>query len=221
MPRWTAERPWRGTILITAGNSGLGAGMAEQFAREGHAVALCARRLDRLEETRAKILAAAPRAEVRVRGLDVDDHAAVFEVFRAFRAQFGGIDRVIVNAASGRGRPIGTGRAEVNLATANTNFLSALAQCEAALEIFRETGRGHLVLMSSVRAVRGMAGSATVYAASKAALANLAEDIRLETVGTGIRVTTIYPGYIRTPMNEGLVAGWSVTELEPGGARAG
>lgn len=140
-------------------------------------------------------------------------------MFRAFDAELGGTDRVIVNAASARGRPVGTGRPAVNLATAHTNFLGALAQCEAALEIFRRAGRGHLVLISSVRAVRGMAGSAAVYAASKAAVATLAEGLRLETAGTGIRVTTIYPGYIKTPMNEGIANGWAVMDL-PAGARA-
>lgn len=73
MPRWPAERPWRAVVLITGASSGLGAGLAERFALDGHRVALCARRLDDLAATRSRILARAPAADVRVRPLDVDN----------------------------------------------------------------------------------------------------------------------------------------------------
>lgn len=58
-----------------------------------------------------------------------------FEVFRAFKQEFGYLDRIIVNAGVGNGRRIGKGNFEINRATAETNFISALAQCEAAIEI--------------------------------------------------------------------------------------
>ena len=125
------------TILITGASSGLGAEMARQFAARGHDLALCARRTDRLEELRAEILAADPGRRVEVRALDVNDDDQVFEVFRAFRADFGTIDRVVVNAGLGKGAPLGTGGHAANRETAMTNFLAALAQCDAAMEIFR------------------------------------------------------------------------------------
>ena len=74
------------TILITGASSGLGAEMARQFADRGHDLALCARRTDRLEELAAEILAAHPDRRVEVRALDVNDHDAVFTVFRDFAA---------------------------------------------------------------------------------------------------------------------------------------
>ena len=110
---------------------------------------------------------------------------------------------MIVNAGIGKGRRIGTGGFADNLATAQTNFIAALAQCEAAVGIFRRQGHGHLVTMSSVGGVRGFPGSFTVYAASKAGLATLTEGIRADLLHTPIKVTTIYPGYIRTPLNAG------------------
>ena len=73
------------TILISGASSGLGAEMARQFAARGHDLALCARRTERLEELRAEIAAAHPDRRVEIRALDVNDHDAVFEVFRAFR----------------------------------------------------------------------------------------------------------------------------------------
>ncbi len=104
----------RKTILITGASSGLGAEMARQFAARGHDLALAARRTDRLEQLKAEIVAAHPEVRVEVRALDVDDHDAVFEVFRAFRTDFGSIDRVVVNAGLGKGAPLGTGRFDAN-----------------------------------------------------------------------------------------------------------
>lgn len=193
------------TTLITGASSGLGAEMARQFAARGHDLALCARRTERLEELAVELRASNPGARVEVRALDVNDDAAIFEAFRAFRADFGRIDRVIVNAGLGKGAPIGTGRYDANRATAMTNFVAALAQCEAAMEIFREQKSGHLVMISSVSAMRGMPKTVTTYAATKAGVAALAEGIRSEMLTTpelDISVSTIYPGYIRSEMNE-------------------
>ena len=77
------------TVLITGASSGLGAEMARQLAARGHDLALAARRTDRLEELRAEIAVQHPAVRVEVRALDVNDHDQVFEVFRAFRADFG------------------------------------------------------------------------------------------------------------------------------------
>lgn len=191
----------RKTILITGASSGLGEGMAREFAARGRNLALSARRIEQLEALREELLAKYPDIRVSVRPLDVNDHDQVFEVFEAFATEFGEIDRVIVNAGIGKGRRIGTGGFADNLATAQTNFIAALAQCEAAVGIFRRQGHGHLVTMSSVGGVRGFPGSFTVYAASKAGLATLTEGIRADLLRSPIKVTTLYPGYIRTPLN--------------------
>jgi short-subunit dehydrogenase len=192
----------RKRILITGASSGLGAEMARQFAAKGRDLVLCARRIERLEELRSEILAAHPGVTIVIRGLDVNDHDAVFRVFRDVAAELGGIDRVIVNAGLGKGAQIGTGRFDANRETAMTNFVSALAQCEAAMEIFRAAGDGHLVVISSLSAMRGMPRALTTYAASKAGIAALAEGIRADVYGSKIKVTTIYPGYIKSEMND-------------------
>lgn len=189
------------TILITGASSGLGAEMARQFAALGHDLALCARRTERLEELKAEIEAAHPGVTVRVKELDVNDHEAVFRVFGEFRDEFGGLDRVIVNAGLGKGQPLGTGRFDANVETARTNFIGALAQTEAAAEIFRAQNAGHLVMISSVSALRGMPRNITTYAASKAAAAHLAEGFRADVMGTPIKVTVLYPGYIVSEMS--------------------
>jgi short-subunit dehydrogenase len=193
------------TTLITGASSGLGQEMARQLAARGEDLALGARRADRLEALRAEITTAYPDRTVSVATLDVTDDEDVSTVFRAFRDEFGTIDRVIVNAGIGKGAPIGKGGHDANRAVAMTNFIAALAQCEAAMEIFRQQHYGHLVMISSMSAFRGMPGAMTTYAATKAGVAALAEGIRHEMVGKpdlDIDVSVIYPGYIRSEMNE-------------------
>ena len=198
------------TVLITGASSGLGAEMARQLAARGYDLALCARRLDRLEKLRAEILAAdrqgSPTRRIEVRALDVNDADAVFETFRGFRDDFAAdgqrIDRVVVNAGLGKGAPLGTGGYAANRETAMTNFVGALTQTEAAMEIFRAQDHGHLVMISSMSAMRGLPRSMTTYAATKAGVAHLAEGLRNELHGKPIKVSVIYPGYIASEMNE-------------------
>lgn len=193
------------TTLITGASSGLGAEMARQFADLGHDLGLAARRIERLEELRAEILAAHPERHVEIAALDVNDDDAVFEVFRGFASAFGTVDRVILNAGLGKGARIGSGKYYANRQTAMTNFVAVLCQAEAAMEIFRGQKRGHLVFISSMSAMRGMPKAMTVYAATKAGVAHLAEGLRSELEASpdlDIRISTIYPGYIRSEMNE-------------------
>lgn len=184
-------------ILITGASAGIGAELARQYAAKGRTLALCARRESSLEELRDSL----PDAKILVKPLDVTDHDAVFTVFQEFADELGSLDRVIVNAGIGKGEPIGSGGFHANRQTAETNFLGALAQCEAAMAVFRKQNAGHLVVISSMAALRGLPGNMTTYAATKAALSTLAEGIRVDTVGTPIKVTTILPGYIRSEMN--------------------
>ena len=190
------------TILITGASSGIGAGMAREFAQKGYNLAVCARRLERLEALKQE-LESKYGVKVITKVLDVTHYDQVFQVFREFKQEFGTIDRIIVNAGIGDGRRIGSGKFEINRVTVETNFISALAQAEAAIEIFREQKLGHLVIISSMSAIRGMPKHLTAYGASKAAVAHLAEGIRAEFLDTKIKVSTIFPGYIRTEINEG------------------
>lgn len=198
----------RKNILITGASSGLGAGMAREFAKRGCNLALCARRLDRLEELRQELLQSAPGIQIWIRELDVTNHDQVFQVFRSFRKEMGTIDRVIVNAGIGTGAPIGKGNFDENKRTVETNFIAAMAQSEAAMEIFRVQESGHLVIMSSMSAMRGLRGKMTAYSSSKVAVAAMAEGIRADVLRKrNIKVTTLYPGYIRTELNEKTAPG--------------
>lgn len=196
----------RQNILITGASSGLGFTMAKMYAEQGCNLAVCARRTEHLDELKAEIAAISPNVKVFVRALDVNNHDQVFEVFKAFEQDMGQIDRVIVNAGMGKGASIGTGYFHANKQTAITNFVSAIAQCEAAMEIFRAQNHGHLVTISSISAVRGFRRAMTVYAATKAAISSLSEGMRIDVMGTPIKVTTIHPGFIKSEINEKVKA---------------
>ena len=192
----------RQKILISGASSGLGEGMARAFADSGRSLALCARRTDRLDALADELR---PRAaQVATASLDVTDTAAVPTVFRALHDELGGLDRVIVNAGLGKGAPLGTGRADANIETITTNLIGALAQIEATREIFRAQEHGHLVLISSMSAVRGLPKAQAAYSASKAGLSALGEGLQAELASSPITVSVILPGYIQTDINAGV-----------------
>ena len=205
----------RRNILITGASSGLGAEMARQFAAKGHNLALTARRTERLDALKSELTERYPQATIVVHSLDVTDHDQVFKVFREVDAELP-LDRIVVNAGLGKGAPLGTGRFDANRDTALTNFVGALAQVEAALELFRARNAGHLVLIASISALRGFPKTVTTYAATKAGLASLGEGLRLELMGKPIKVSTIYPGYIRSEMNERVENAPFIVDTEPG-----
>jgi short-subunit dehydrogenase len=206
----------RKSILITGASSGLGEGMAREFAARGRNLVLCARRTERLNRLAEELKARHPESRILVKTLDVNDHDQVFRVFRESAADLGSVDRAIVNAGLGKGQALGTGYFYANKQTAETNFIAALAQCEAAVELFRKQNAGHLVTISSMSAMRGMPGSVTTYAATKAGLAALSEGIRADLLRTPIRVTTIFPGYIETEMNSKVKNKMFVVDVDAG-----
>ncbi|BBX23781.1 short chain dehydrogenase [Mycolicibacter terrae] len=190
----------RQKILITGASSGLGAGMARAFAARGRDLALCARRIDRLEELKDELTQQYPGVKVAVAALDVNDHDEVPKVFAQLSGELGGIDRVIVNAGIGKGAPLGAGKLWANKATLETNLVAALVQIETALEMFSSAGSGHLVLISSVLGNKGVPGVKAAYAASKAGVSSLGESLRAEYAGSPIKVTVLEPGYIESEM---------------------
>jgi short-subunit dehydrogenase len=190
----------RQKILITGASSGLGAGMARAFAARGRDLALCARRTDKLDELKAELLQRNPGITVEIAALDVNDHERVPEVFAELAGRLGGIDRVIVNAGVGKGAPLGAGKLWANKATIETNLVAALVQIETAIAMFSQSGGGHLVLVSSVMAHKGVPGVKAAYAASKAGVSSLGASLRAEYAKGPIAVTVLEPGYIESEM---------------------
>ncbi|MDO8448352.1 MAG: SDR family oxidoreductase [Rhodoferax sp.] len=203
------------SVFITGASSGLGRQMAIEFSRRGYRLALTARRLDALQELKAE-LERNGGGEVFVADLDVTDDASVTRVFAETRALMGSLDIVVANAGIGHHGYIGKLPFAKVRETVNTNVTGFMATVEAAMYHFREQGHGHLVGISSVAAFRGMPAGG-VYGASKAAVTTYLESLRAETHTSPIRITTLSPGFIDTPLNRGAKSRPFVIPVEKGG----
>jgi NAD(P)-dependent dehydrogenase (short-subunit alcohol dehydrogenase family) len=185
-------------VFITGASSGLGAALAREYASRGATLGLLARRGEALDE----LIAQLPGRHRRY-ALDVTDRARLIEAARDFEQATGGADIVI----AGAGISVGT-LAElaedlpVIERTIAVNFLSAVCTFHPFIAPMRQRGRGTLAAIASVAGVRGVPGNGA-YSASKAALINYCESLRVELRGSGVRVVTIAPGFIDTPMTAG------------------
>jgi short-subunit dehydrogenase len=187
------------TALITGASSGIGRALSARIARDGAEVVLCARRRDELESLAKEIRDAGGRAHAQV--LDVANADATVETVRRWDRELGGLDLVIANAGIGGtlpGRKISWERVAPILAV---NFHGAIATLTAALPEMLERNRGHLVGVSSLAAYKPLPASAT-YCATKCGLSMFLEALRFDLQETGVRVTTIHPGFVRTPMTD-------------------
>jgi NAD(P)-dependent dehydrogenase (short-subunit alcohol dehydrogenase family) len=185
-------------VFITGASSGIGAALAREYAAQGSILGLLGRRRDALEAVAAGL---PPGTRHHVYTVDVTDHAALAAAAADFIAREGGAD--IVVAASGVSHGTLTDRPE-DLALFEEVFAINVTGTIATFAPFIEAMKGgsgmrRLVALGSVAGVRGMKG-AGAYCASKAAVHSYCESLRLEMKTHGIRVVTLAPGYIATPM---------------------
>jgi NAD(P)-dependent dehydrogenase (short-subunit alcohol dehydrogenase family) len=187
-------RPLR--VFITGASSGLGAALARAYAARGATLGLAGRREEALRE-----LSSALPGRHHSYALDVLDHAALARAAQDFIAANGGVDVVIASAGISHGtlteRPEDLKLFESVFAT---NVSATVATFAPFIDAMKAgTGPRRLVAIGSVAGIRGMK-RAGAYCASKAAVHSYAESLRLEMNPHGIRVVTIAPGYIDTPM---------------------
>jgi short-subunit dehydrogenase len=206
----------RRAILITGASAGIGAALAAEFARRGYALALAARRSDRLERM-VPALRAAGAADVFCQALDVADTDAIAGAVQAAATRLGRIDIVVANAGVAYVTPAGKGRLPQVRETLMVNLLGAIATIDAAVPILRAQGSGQIVGITSVAGTRGIAGFGA-YSASKAGLHRYLQSLRAELHGSGIAVTELAPGYIDTDINRGFGQRPFVIPVEQGGA---
>ena len=184
------------TVFVTGASSGLGRGLALHYAREGKTVHAAARRKDEL----ARLAAEAPPGSIVPVPLDVaDSDALVAAIHRAEDASGGALDLVIANA--GVGRPASARKMDWSVVRQilDVNATAACVTLAAALPKMVERNAGQVVMMSSLAAFRGMPGNAA-YCASKAAVHVFMESVRVDLRSTGVRATTIYPGFVKTEL---------------------
>ena len=189
-----------GVALITGASAGLGRGLALRLAADGYGVGLAARREERLVELAREIEAAGGRAAVLP--CDVGRRDAVLDAVARCRAELGEVDLLVANAGVSENTFPDRLEAERVERVIRINFLGAVYAVEAVLPGMLERDRGHLVGVTSLAGYGGLPLTAA-YSASKGALHNFLESLRIDLRATGVDVTVIAPGYVRTAMTEG------------------
>lgn len=185
---------------ITGASSGIGRSLARRLAAGGDAVAVLARRADRLDSLVAEIAERGGKA-IAV-PCDVTDRAQVQAAFARTQAELGPVERLIANAGGGERTDAATLNAEHVAAIVDLNLMGTVHCIEAVLPGMLSRGQGHIVGVSSLAARRGVPGGAA-YSAAKAAMTNLLESLRLDLRGRGIDVTVLLPGFVRTDDGDG------------------
>jgi short-subunit dehydrogenase len=191
---------WAGkNVLITGASSGIGQSLALNLSSKGANVGLVARRSELLSDLCARINKESTRAHSYV--ADVRDEAQMMDVARTFRNEIGPVDILIANAGIGRATPATKLKPQDARQVIEINLIGVINTVASVLPYMIERGSGHLVAISSLAAYRGLPKS-SAYCASKAGVSAFFESIALDLRGTGIDVTTVYPGFIRTPLTE-------------------
>lgn len=184
-------------VFITGASSGIGEALARHYAAQGASLGLVARRGELLQQ-----LAASLDTPVTTYTVDVRDADALASAAADFMQRYGVPDIVIANAGVSRGT-----LTELKEDTAafkailDINVLGLLHTFQPFIDGMRQRGSGSLVGIASIAGIRGLPG-AGAYSASKAAAISYLESLRVEMRPHGIDVTTIAPGYIRTPMTD-------------------
>lgn len=185
--------------VVTGASSGIGWFVAKELAAAGAKVGVIARRRDKLETLSAEIKQAG--GSVAIATADVANRAETHAAFQSIAGELGPVDLLVANA--GLGLP--TLLEPLNIADVENmiriNVFGVIYSVEAVLPEMLRRGRGHLAAVSSMAAYKGLPGE-SAYCASKAAVNSYMEGLRIQLARRGIAVTTICPGFVKTPMTE-------------------
>jgi NAD(P)-dependent dehydrogenase (short-subunit alcohol dehydrogenase family) len=190
-------------VLITGASSGIGRGLALEFAKRGWAVGLVARRKHLVDEVAAEIIALGGTS-LAVEA-DVTIASEINQAVSSVAGALGRIDIFVANAGIGGTLYARKFDTDQFARVINTNLIGAANSVAAVLKVMLGQGYGQIVGISSLAAYRGLPKSGA-YCASKAGLSSFLESLRLDLRGTGIDVTIIHPGFIKTALTSGRSA---------------
>ena len=178
-------------VWVVGASSGIGAALAAELCARGATVAVSARRVGALE--------AVAGGRMAVVKADVTDRASVDQAAARVREEIGDIDIAVLNAGYWQQTDAAAWDRQVFSEHVDVNLLGVSNVLGAVLPRMIERGRGHIVGVASVAGYRGLPG-AEAYGATKAAQINLLEAMRGALARSGVRVTTVCPGFVRTGM---------------------
>jgi len=185
--------------VITGASSGIGLELAKLLAKQGCAVGLVARRLDRLQALAEEIRGTGGQAAVAQ--ANVADRQQTVSAIRSLRERLGPVDLLIANSGVGLPTQIEPMNMDQILNMIQVNYLGVIYAIEAVLPDMLKRNQGHLAAVSSLAAYKGLPGE-SAYCSSKAAVSVFMEGLRIQLRGRDISVTTICPGFIKTPMTD-------------------
>jgi short-subunit dehydrogenase len=187
------------SAIITGASSGIGWALAKELARGEYKVGLLARRTGELEKLAAEIRAAGGIAEFET--ADVADRSATHTAIHRLAQRLGPIELLVANAGIGGESHVDPMNVEHDKRIFEVNVFGMMHAFEAVLPEMLKRKQGHLAAVSSLAAYKGFPGQQG-YCASKAAIWNYLEGLRIQLRYRGIAVTTICPGFVRTPLTD-------------------
>ena len=185
-------------VVITGATSGIGEAIARAYLEQGENVVLTGRRTDRLETLKLEFAATYPNQTVWTFPLDVTDMTMVKTVCSDILETIGQIDILVNNAGLALGLAPYQDYEELDMLTMlDTNVKGLMAVTRYFLPAMVKANQGHIINMGSTAGIYAYAGAA-VYSATKAAVKTFSDGLRIDTIATDIKVTTIQPGIVET-----------------------
>lgn len=188
-----------GIVWITGAGSGLGRATALRFLRAGATVAGTARRTETLEAVAAE--AARMAGKFHILPADLADPGATADVVRRMEAEIGPLRLALLNAGTHQPMDGRLFAAATMRSLLEANVMTVANSLQAALPPMLARRSGQVAIVASLAGYRGLP-TAAAYGASKAALINMAEALRLDLADTGVGVRLVCPGFIRTPLTD-------------------
>lgn len=185
--------------VITGASSGIGWALAKELATQGCKVGLLARRQDKLDQLAAEIAAAGGNAASAA--ADVTDREDTVAAIHELASKLGPVDLLVANAGVGMPTLLDPMNVPDIEKMFRVNVFGMVYSIEAVLPEMLRRGRGQIAGVSSLAALKGLPGESG-YCASKAAMNVYLEGLRIQLKSRGIAVTTLCPGFVRTPMTD-------------------
>lgn len=183
-------------ILLTGATSGIGKALAVKLSKENCNLILCSRRIELLNEIKYN-----SNAKIHLYKCDVSNKAEVERVYQSIKKEIGELDLAILNAGVGHRIQVENFNSKFAEETFGVNVFGIIYLVECLLPDFIKRNKGVIVGVSSLADNRGYSGSG-FYCASKAAVTIFLEGLRTELKSYGIKVITVKPGFVKTPMTD-------------------
>ncbi len=188
------------TVLITGASSGIGRAIASKLSADNVNLILTARRINLLEEIKEETKT--KKCSYLLLQCDVSNKNDVAAAYKEIKDKFGSVDLAVLNAGAGHYMNVRNYNSQFAEKIYGTNLLGMIYWIEQILPDFLERKSGTIAGVSSLADNRGYSGS-SFYTSSKAAVTNYLEGLRVELNPYGVKVITIRPGFVETPMTSG------------------